>query len=584
TEVEIVGAWIDVTPRRRAEERLRLDAAAIESTRDGVLITDRDGRIVSANRSFRQTMGYPEAEILGQTPSLLRSGRHGRDFYQSMWTDISSTGHWQGEVWNRRRNGEIFPVWVTINAVCNERGEPTHYVAVYTDISKLKQSEEELEHLAHFDPLTGLPNRLLLQSRLEHAVDQARRRQHHVAVLFIDLDDFKKVNDSLGHLVGDELLIAAARRLKGRVRGEDTLARLGGDEFVVLLEELHRADEAATVARDLHASLSAPFNLSSGHELYVQASIGISIFPDDSSSPAELLRDADTAMYRSKEGGGGRFRFFTSDMSVQAFATLELESALRQALERDEFLLYYQPTMDLRTERIYGAEALLRWRRSDGRILSPGEFIPIAEKTGLIIPIGNWVIDTACSQLNAWQRHDLSALQVAVNVSARQFRSGELESEIAAAINRHRIPPGLLSLELTESMLMEQPEEATEILRRLKELGVLLSLDDFGTGFSSLAYLTRFPVDTLKIDASFVSDVESDSAAMTVVNAVIELAHRMGMRAIAEGVETPSQYNYLKARGCDAMQGYLISKPLPIDQFRDLLHSRQAPAHQNRRN
>src|SRR5690606_16983564 len=319
-EVEIVGAWSDITQRRETEERLRLGAAAIESTHDGVMITTLDGIIVSVNRSFRETMGYDEHELLGQTPRLFQSGRHGRDFFHAMWEQLNATGSWQGEIWNRRKNGEIFLVWVTISAVRNERDDPTHYVAVYTDISRLKQSEEELERLAHFDPLTGLPNRLLLQSRLEHAVEQAQRRRHHVGVLFIDLDDFKKINDSLGHIIGDELLVAVSSRLRERVRSEDTLARLGGDEFVVLLEELPRAETAATVARDLIGALNKPFRLSSGHELYVQASIGISIYPEDGVTPGELLRDADTAMYRAKDGGGGDFLFFTGDMSEQAMA------------------------------------------------------------------------------------------------------------------------------------------------------------------------------------------------------------------------------------------------------------------------
>jgi diguanylate cyclase (GGDEF)-like protein/PAS domain S-box-containing protein len=570
-DVDIVGTWSDITERRVFEERLRLDAAAIESTRDGVMIADLDGTIVSVNRSFRLTVGYEERELLGRTPKILQSGRHGPDFYRAMWHDILTDGYWQGEVWNRRKNGEVFPVWVSISAVHNELGRPTHYVAVYTDISKLKQSEEELEQLAHFDPLTQLPNRLLLQSRLEHAVDQARRRERLVGVLFIDLDDFKKVNDSLGHIIGDELLVAVANRLGERVRGEDTLARLGGDEFVVLLEQLERPEDSATVANALLAALATPITLSSGHELYAQASIGISIFPDDASSPAELLREADTAMYRAKDAGGNRFLFFTGDMGEQVLVDLELENALRQALERKELALHFQPKIELPGGRIYGAEALLRWQRGGAGYVPPNKFIPIAEKTGLIVPIGTWVIDSALAQLRRWLDEGLPEIHVAVNVSALQFRSGDLDAVITSLLARHGLPPHVLTLELTESLLMEQPEETTRILRRLKQIGVMLSLDDFGTGFSSLTYLTRFPMDTLKIDASFVQGIGSDESSMTVINSVIELAHRMRMHAVAEGVETVEQLQYMKEQGCDAIQGYYFSRPVPADEFAKLL-------------
>jgi len=564
--VDVVGTWSDVTERRVFEERLRLDAAAIESTRDGVLIAKLDGTIVSVNRAFRQSVGYEEGDLLGQTPKILQSGRHGPDFYAAMWRDIRGTGHWQGEIWNRRKDGEVFPVWVSISAVYGDQGKPAHYVAVYTDITKLKQSEEELEHLAHFDPLTDLPNRLLLQSRLEHAVDQARRRGLLLGVLFIDLDDFKKVNDSLGHVIGDELLVAVAGRLGGRVRGEDTLARLGGDEFVVLLEQLSKPEDAATVARDLLAALSAPFRLSSGPELYVQASVGISIFPDDAGSTSELLRDADTAMYRAKDQGGNRFLYFTGDMGDQVLADLELENDLRQALERNELALHYQPKVDLRTGRIYGAEALLRWRRA-GEFVPPSRFIPVAEKTGLIVPIGRWVMETAFAQARRWLDEGLPDVQVAVNVSALQLRAGDLDATLQSLLSRHSLPAGNVTLELTESLLMEKPEETTKILRRLKRIGIMLSLDDFGTGFSSLTYLTRFPMDTLKIDASFVKGVGTDESAMTVINSIIELAHRMRMAAVAEGVETNEQYFYMKRQGCDAIQGYLFGRPVPPEEF-----------------
>jgi diguanylate cyclase (GGDEF)-like protein/PAS domain S-box-containing protein len=571
--LEIVGAWSDITRQRLAEERQRLDAAAFESTRDGVMIADLEARILSVNRAFLETTGYSEAELLGQSPRILQSGRHGRDFFQGMWFALSNAGLWRGEIWNRRKSGEIFPAWLTISAVHNDRGEPTHYVAIYTDVSKLKESEEKLKYLAHFDPLTDLPNRLLVQSRLEHAIDQAQRRGDHISLLFIDLDDFKQVNDSLGHVVGDDLLVQVAGRLRTRVRSEDTLARLGGDEFVVLLEKLEQPEDAATVAQALLTALAAPFQLPGGRDIYVRGSIGISVFPDDGTTPAELLRAADTAMYQAKAGGGDRFLFFTSRMGAEVMAGMELEAALRRALDLKELSLHFQPRVDLRDGGMQGAEALLRWHRSGVGLVPPGDFIPIAEKSGLIVPMGNWVIDAACRQYRSWVDQGLPPMQIGVNVSARQFRGAELGKTISVALLQYDMPADMLVLELTESMLMERVDEAVEVLKQLKGIGVQLSLDDFGTGFSSLSYLTRFPIDTLKIDRSFICNVETDASAKTIVNLIINLAHSLGQKVVAEGVETAGQCHYLGRQGCDEMQGYFFSRPLPAEQFTELLQA-----------
>jgi len=576
--IEIVGTWSDITEEHEARERLRLDAAAFESTRDGVLIADSEARIISVNRALLRVSGYPEKELLGRDTRVFQSGRHDRDFYRNLWNSLEKLGYWQGEIWNRDKSGEVFPVWLTISSVYNERNELTHYVAIYTDISQLKQSEEELHKLAHYDPLTGLPNRLLLQSRLEHAIEQAHRRNNMVAVLFLDLDDFKKINDSLGHVVGDELLSETAGRLGERVREADTLARLGGDEFVVLLESLEESQDVANLARDLLSSLAIPFKLPSTHELHVHGSIGISIFPDDGGTPEELLRAADTAMYRAKEEGGDRYMFYTMEMSQEVVSSLELENALRQGLARNEFELYFQPTRHLQTGSIRSAEALLRWNSRHIGPVSPAEFIPVAERSGLIVPIGAWVIEAACRQLAEWRDLGLPAMSIAVNVSARQFRSPELVASIEEALQRHNLSPQNLILELTESMLMERPAEAAETLAHLKELGVRRALDDFGTGFSSLAYLTRFPVDTLKIDGSFVQGIETDPSARQIITAIIELAHNLGMETVAEGVETPAQESFLRDLGCTLIQGFLLSEPLPAADFTRFIHAQNGPA------
>ncbi len=566
-----VGVAIDATQRHDAEEKLRQAATVFESSREGVMITDLDGHILATNKAFTDISGFTEAESLGQNPSLQRSGRHGRDFYQAMWASLSTSGQWQGEIWNRRKNGEIYPAWLSISTVLDKEGASTHYVGVFSDISQIKRSEEQLVRLAHYDPLTNLPNRLLLHSQLEHALGHAERTLQHVAVLFIDLDFFKTVNDSLGHIVGDQLLIDVTHRLRARVREEDSLGRFGGDEFLLLLETIAGPDEAAVVARDILTILAAPFKLGNSKEAFISASIGISVYPEDGTSADDLLRDADTAMHQAKKLGRNRFCFYTADMYEQAMAQLDLEAALRRGIERKEFILHYQPKVDLRTGLIVGAEALIRWPRENGRLESPAAFIPLAEKSGLIVPIGNWVIEEGCRQLRAWHDAGHSHMKLAVNVSGRQFYSGDLPMVVEQTLKSHGMDAESLELEVTESMLIESPEKTIAILRSLKQTGVKLSLDDFGTGYSSFAYLSRFPIDTLKIDQSFIRDIaHSDEAAMISIS-IIDLAHWMRLKVVAEGVETDSQLNFLKAHRCDEMQGYYFSPPLPADEFRLLL-------------
>ncbi len=553
------------------EEVLRLDAVILASISDAVIITDLGPKILAVNPAFTEITGYDEAEVLGEKPSILKSGRHDQLFYQAMWATLQETGHWQGEIWNRRKNGEIYPELLTLNAIRNEQGNPTHYVGVASDLSQLKLTEERLQRLVHYDPLTGLPNRLLMEARLQHTLERASREEKRAAVLVIDLDQFKIINDSFGHAVGDDLLVAVTHRLQTMLRGEDTLSRLGGDQFVLVLDALHDYQESEILARRIQAALEAPFILADGDKAYVRASVGISVYPQDGATAPALLVGADSAVHRAKELGGNQFCYYTSALNVQARTTLILEDALRQALEQEEFLLYYQPKVDLRSGRIAGAEALLRWQRPGCGMVPPLEFIPAAEKNGLIEGIGAWVIQEACRQMYAWRDAGLAEIKVAVNVSARQFRCGGLEEVIGKALARYGVAPSHLMLELTESMLMDKPEEAVARMTALKRLGLRLSLDDFGTGYSSLAYLSRFPIDQMKIDRSFVIDIVTDPGAATIATSVIALAHRMRLEVVAEGVEDEAQVGYLWQNGCDQIQGYFFSKPLPAEEFSELL-------------
>ncbi|CAN5139374.1 hypothetical protein BH11PSE11_BH11PSE11_05490 [soil metagenome] len=570
---EIVGSWNDITAEHRADERRRLHAAALDSTRDAVIITDLQARILAVNPAFTETTGYTEAEVWGQNPRLLQSSRQDRPFYQAMWASLLQAGQWQGEIWNRRKNGETFPQLLSLSTVRDPRGVPSHYVAVMTDLTSLKQSEERLDLLSHYDPLTSLPNRLLLRSLLQHAMEKAQAHEHQVGVLFLNLDQFKTINDSLGHTSGDQVLLGVTRRISDRLEGNHILGRLSADEFVVVIEQLIEPSEAESIAGDLLLALDHPFVLADGHEVYARASIGISVFPQDGATAQDLLHHADAAMHRAKESGGNQFAFYISELSVRALARLEMEAGLRRALAQKEFVLYYQPKVDLVSGKITGAEALLRWRHPERGIVAPLEFIPMAEKNGLIVAIGAWVIDESCRQIRAWSAAGLIDVKVAINVSARQFSGGGLEATVTAALQRYDIPPQQLCLELTESMLMADPQHAIERPGSLKRTGVRLSLDDFGTGYSSLAYLGRFPVDELKIDRSFVTDIVTDTSAANIANSVIALAHRMQLRVVAEGVETEAQLGYLRKNQCDEMQGYFFSKPVPAEDFAEMLRA-----------
>ncbi|WP_240141499.1 EAL domain-containing protein [Nitrosomonas sp. HPC101] len=564
-----------------AAEALRLSATVFESIHEGVVITDMEPRIIAVNQAYTRITGYDEAYVLGRNPKIIKSGLHDKAFYQAMWSTLRTTGHWSGEVWNRRRNGEIYPQWLTISAVYDasrrDEDNPCNYVGVFTDISQIKQSEAQLAQLAHYDPLTSLPNRLLVQSQLHHAVEQARRHDLLISVLYIDLDRFKNVNDSLGHPVGDELLIKLAERMKERVREEDTLARLGGDEFLLVLENVCDPGDPAFVAQSLISLLASPFVLPSGHEIFINASIGISLFPDDASSATELIQHADMAMYQAKKEGRNTYRYHTTALSIAANERLIMENRLRYALAAGELVLHYQPVVDARTGYVVGVEALVRWQSPGEAMVPPGKFISIAEETGLIVPLGEWVLRSACQQARAWMDAGLPPLVMAVNLSVRQFQSENLVGMVRRILEETQLPADYLELELTESMFMEHAEQSIETLNKLKALGVYLAIDDFGTGYSSLIYLKRFPIDKLKIDQSFVRDLADDPSDREIAATIIAMARGLKLGVLAEGIESEQQLAFLRLHDCDYYQGHLFHRPVPAAELEAWLYEHSVP-------
>ncbi|SFU99215.1 putative bifunctional diguanylate cyclase/phosphodiesterase [Pseudoduganella namucuonensis] len=566
-----VVAHGDITARRQAEASLRVAAIAFDSS-DGMMVTDEHGVILKVNQSFCNITGYSATEIVGQRPAVLSSGRHDAAFYREMWRCINEHGGWEGEIWNRRKNGEVYPERLSIAAVKDCDGAVTNYVAAITDITVSKAASDEIKMLAFYDPLTRLPNRRLLLERLNQALAAAAAGRHGGALMFLDLDNFKTLNDTLGHNVGDLLLQQVAARLQACLRQGDTVARLGGDEFVVLLEglggqPLDAAAEADGVAGKILAALNEPYRLGA-HQCHSSASVGVALFHHGHPQrPDELLMHADIAMYQAKQAGRNGVRFFDQSMQDSISARVRLESELRLALERDEFELYYQAQVDQRG-RIVGAEALVRWNHPNGGCVPPSRFIPLAEETGLILALGGWVLERACAQWKEWQRlPGTRGLTVAVNVSARQFHQPDFCERVAAAVARHGVAPGVLKLELTEGMLLESMERTIATMHRLKRIGVRLSLDDFGTGYSSLQYLKRLPLDQLKIDQSFVRDLVGDGNDQAIVLTIIAMARSLKLEVIAEGVETEAQRALLAKLGCRRYQGYLFGRPVPASEL-----------------
>ena len=566
----VIGVVQDITARKRAERERRQADAVFAHAQEGVLITDREGTILSANPAFCMLMGYEAEDVIGRNPRLFKSDHHDDEFYRSLFDQAGRTGTWQGEIWNRREDGAVVPVWFTLAAVRDVHGNVSGYIATYSDISYIKRSESQLEFLSHHDALTRLPNRTLLLSRLQTSVARAQRENSTGAVLFLGLDRFKSINDGYGHRVGDAVLQAVAKRCKERLRDDDMLGRIGGDEFVVLLERLSSAEQAVQVAEALIAALAVPISVDGSTEIFLSASVGISLFPDEGANADRLLRNADSALFLAKKHARGGVRFYTEQLITAATERVALDSGLRRALERDEFILHYQPLVEIGTRRLIGVEALVRWAKPEQGLVPPGQFIPLAEETGLIVPLGAWVLETACRQFTDWLEQRIAIEVLAVNLSPAQFRHPDLVRMVADILARTGMPPERLELEITESALMDVVETESK-LHALKQLGVRLSIDDFGTGFSSLAYLKRFPIDKLKVDQSFVRDIPTERADMEICAAVISLAKNLRLDVLAEGVETEIQLDALKAMECVYAQGYLFSRPVPAKDLAPLL-------------
>jgi len=566
----LLGIAEDITERKRVEEQLRITANAVENTAEAVVIYGANRCIVSVNKAYIAISGYSATEVTGLPAELTSSVEHGNTFFSTLWRTVVQTGRWQGEILRRRKNGEVYPSLSSISAVKDPSGATTHYVLVFNDISSFKQYEAKLEFLAHHDALTELPNRALFLDRLQEALKRANRHHNTIGLLFIDLDRFKTINDSLGHPIGDELLRAVAQRLTACVRESDVVARLGGDEFTVLLDELSDSNNAGKIALKMLSTLASPILLG-GQELTVSGSIGISCYPQDGSDAETLLKNADLAMYNAKEAGRNMFRFYAAEMNMRVQETLAMTNDLRRALQRGEFVLHYQPRYQLASGRITGMEALIRWQHPELGLVPPLKFIPLAEETGLIIPIGEWVIRAACEQMKYWRSSGLAKLRVAVNLSPRQFQQDDLTKRISSILQETGLDGTDLEVEVTEGMAMQDAVTTVRMLKELKAVGIAISIDDFGTGYSSLSYLKRFPIDHLKIDRSFVSDLQDNPEDVAIVRAIIALAKGLGLSVTAEGVETEEQRKLLQLFGCDEGQGYLFSKPLPAEDIEKLL-------------
>lgn len=566
----IVMKLHDLRLSRQIAQRHRLSTTVFESTAEGIFVTNISGVIVDANQSVEKITGYTRNEIIGQKASILKSGHHHEDFYREIWQTIRETGCWQGEIWNRHKDGEVYPEWMTISSVFNDQGKTNNYVAMFSDISAIKQSQKQLEHQAHYDALTELPNRLLLNARLNHALKHAQRNNTILAVIFLDLDNFKHINDSMGHTVGDQLLQEIARRLQQPLRQDDTVARIGGDEFVLLLENIDKPENIISLVEELMCSLNKHLELS-GQAIHITASIGISVYPRDGKDAATLLSNADAAMYGAKEEGRNTYQFYTQELTSNAYERVFLKSNLHRALDCNELYLLYQPQINLNSGLLIGVEALIRWRHPDLGTISPAKFIPEAEECGLIHPVGQWVLDTACAQAKKWLDQGFDFGQISVNLSGRQLQRGNTSDDVMKSLEKSQLPADKLELEITENFIIRDADRAIDELNKLREHGVLLAIDDFGTGYSSLSHLKRLPIHKLKIDQSFVRDLSTDDNDLAIANAIIAMGNSLHLTVIAEGIETKQQANLLKEAGCQQGQGYLYSPPITADEMEILL-------------
>jgi diguanylate cyclase (GGDEF)-like protein/PAS domain S-box-containing protein len=561
-----VVLFIDITRLKAAEAGLRLYAQVFANLGEGILITDADNRIVEINQAFSRITGYSAAELCGRTPSVLRSGLHEPGYYEQMWHSIHERGYWRGEILDRAKDGRLLPMLQNISEVRDSEGRLTHYISVITDISSLKETQSRLDYLAHHDMLTNLPNRLLFKDRLCHAIERARRENYEAGLLFVDLDRFKHINDSLGHQVGDQLLIEAAQRLRTLVRRSDTVARLGGDEFVVLMEKIASPYDAAQLAAKIVEEFKQPFPIK-GADLHLGCSVGVAVYPEDGADDVSLLRNADVAMYKAKEAGREAHVRYNSELSEASHRKLALDSALRAAIREQVFELHYQPIIDSRLRRVVAAEALLRWPRGPAGDRSPERFIPLAEETRLILPLGRWVLRQALGQFARWRDQGLTLDYLSVNLSAVQLAQSGFVDELTALLAEAGVAGHHLQLELTEHVLMADMALCSRVLASLRQQQVRVAIDDFGTGYSSLAYLKQLPIDNLKIDRSFVRDIPGDANDCAIAAAVIGLARTLGLDTIAEGIETAEQDAYLAGIDCTVVQGYYYSPALPADAF-----------------
>ncbi len=572
-----LGVGVDITQRKQDEARLALAHKVIENTSEAIMITNTQGIITYINNAFERITGWNAQEVVGCPSNITKSGHHDRDFYIKMWHDIRNAGSWSGEIWDRRKNGEVFPKWLSISAIRDASGQLVHFVGIFTDITQKKEAERKLEQLAYYDPLTGLPNRALFRERMEQAISSAMRHKSGVALFFIDLDRFKMVNDTLGHAAGDELLKIVADRLQARVRSSDTVARLGGDEFTVIITEVALPEQVSPFAQKMIDSLLLPMTIHN-QEVNIGGSIGIALYPGDGENFDTLTKHADMAMYLAKERGRNNFQFFSRELQTRIQERISLEGDLGKALENRELLLHYQPKFDAHSLKLVGMESLVRWEKPGQGLVSPARFIPLAEETGLILPIGAWILMTSCRDTMDWLHGDQCPLQVAVNLSARQFQQPDLIAMIRNTLDNTGLSPECLELEITESMVMGNVEDSVAIMRRLRELGISLAMDDFGTGFSSLSYLKKFPVHTLKIDQAFVRELRSDSSDASIVMAIIGLAKALHLKVVAEGVENAHQLAFLQEHGCDLIQGFHLAKPMPRPAFANFVRQRTGGA------
>ncbi len=558
--VRVVGAMQDVTERHEYESKIRLMGSIFENTIEGIFIADADERIHTTNQSFVNISGFTEDEVLGRTPAELGFRVQDDDHPDSMWSMRNYQGSWQGEVLNRRKNGETYPAWITLSTLKDSRGSLVRFVGIMHDLSEVRRNEEQIIYQAYHDTLTGLPNRHLFTDRLSVAIAHARRTGDGLAVLFLDLDHFKDINDSMGHAVGDVVLKNVAMVVAECVRIEDTVARLGGDEFIILLQGTQGSDYPVHVAERILEALNSPIRVNQS-DFYLSASVGITLFPHDGLLPETLISNADLAMYRAKKHGRNTYKLFTPSMNVEMLRRMNLDNQMRKALKHGEFHLLYQPKVEIATGRVAGLEALVRWQREGEGMVPPGDFIPLAEETGIIVPLGKWVLHEACRRAKAWHEDGYTGLEIAVNISPRQFQQKNLVSMVEQALHETGLPPHCLELEITENAVMYSVESAIQTLIELKQLGVRLSMDDFGRGYSSLYYLKRFPIDTLKIDRAFVRDIPDSQEDAAIVRTVINMSRSLNLAVVAEGVENDQQLEFLREHDCDQVQGYLLCRP-----------------------